>query len=75
MVGERTETVMIRLTPEEKHAFKVACAQLGMSMSDVLRSTIGATIVGVVTELWMYALAQDVARQQGGEEEADSGAI
>ena len=69
MVGERTETVLVRLTPEEKRAFKIACAQLDMSMSDVLRSVIGATIVGVVTELWIYALAQDVAREQGGGEE------
>ena len=44
MVGERTETVMVRLTPEEKRAFKLACVKLGTSMSDVMRKAIRDTV-------------------------------
>ena len=55
MVDKDPKTIMIRITPEQHRAFKLACVKLGRSMSDVLRSAIRHAI-------W-------AARQQGGEEE------
>ena len=47
--------ITVRVTPEQRQAFKLACVKLNRSMSDVLRSAIRHAI-------W-------AARQQGGGEE------
>ena len=48
--------ITVRITPEQRRAFKLACVKLGTSMSDVLRKAIGDTI-------------DEAQGEQGGEEE------
>jgi len=38
----RTKTIMVRVTPQEKRRFKLACVRLGKSMSDALRDAMVA---------------------------------
>jgi len=45
MDSKRTKSVSCMLTPEEHRAFKIACAQLGISMDRLFRDTVAETIV------------------------------
>ena len=59
--------ITVRVTPEQHQAFKIACAALGKSMSQLLRDHIDL-IIRIEDDAVAEALGKAARQQQGGEE-------